>query len=80
MKNNVVLKFLCFVQSVIKMPPKIGGEAKVGGATNDNAPEKQRSIQTRSARAGLQVCLSQDYNCVSSDLCCSFQLVVFTVI
>jgi len=77
--NNVVLH-LCFVQSVIKMPPKTGGEAKVGGATNDNAPEKQRSIQTRSARAGLQVCLSQDYNCVSSDLCCSFQSVVFTVI
>ena len=42
------------------MPPKASGEAKVGGATNDNVLEKQRSIQTRSARAGLQVCLSQD--------------------
>lgn len=62
------------------MPPKVGGEAKIGGAGAGNVPEKQRSIQTRSARAGLQVCLAQSYNCVSSDLCYSFQLVVSIVI
>lgn len=63
------------------MPPKVGsgGKARANNANNDSA-NQQRTIQTRSARAGLQVCnpfLNVDQS--GSHAVNSFLSVVYTV-
>lgn len=55
-----------------------GGGSGGGGTTNTQSGGTQRTIQTRSSRAGLQVCFLQVIRSIS--YLCSFQSDVYTVI
>jgi hypothetical protein len=65
----------------IAMPPKAGsgGKARANNAHNDSAPQ-QRTIQTRSARAGLQVRPAPRQYSIRTDILVSSPSVVYTVI